>query len=162
MLLGFELSRNELIMIIVIVSILIVLFIILTIHIQRGHEFYKTLDLPNYAPPPWLFYTITGILLATYGVGGWVILTQTHKNDLPICLTLWITSGILLWAAYMAFFERQVTTEPTYLLFVFLALHIALLFKFQFVNRTISIIYLGAAIFVIYLILVMIEIMRLN
>lgn len=160
--LGLRASQRELVVAVTIFIILIVIFIVMMIHLNNGEDFYNGLIKPTFAAPPWLFIIMLAITILVLGYGGVVTFNAKADEDQVLCFSLWVASVIVLWAAMLAFFERNLLVETSYLLILFLALHVSLTYKLQFLNKSCAAAYFAIAIWFTYLIVTLTEFIKLN
>lgn len=159
---GLNTSYTDKVIAVTLLVILIVVFIVLLMHVNRGSDFWDGLDKPTYAPPAWLYFTMIAAAIVILWYGGTVIFTQTHPDDKATCCSLWIISLVLLYGSFLAFWERRLIVESTYLLMLFLAFHVSIAYKLQFVNSMAAMLYGIGAVVMVYFIILGTELQRLN
>ena len=160
--LGLGTSYTDKVVAVTLAVILIVVFVIFVIYIRSGSEFWYSLEQPTYAPPAWLHFTLLAAATFILWYGGTVLMTQSHPDDRAICVSLWVASLIVLFGTFVTFFQRELIVETSYLLMLFLALHVSLTYKLQFINGYAAILYGIGAVVMVYLLIVMTELIRLN
>ena len=156
-----RLRREDLNMILVFFIVIIVILVVFCIHMMNGRDYYDSIRKPNFAPPPWLFMLLTTIVVLTIGYVA-VIIWRYSGDDKPLCFSLWVAEVILLWGAFVAFFERQQPEVTAYLLMAFLAVHASLIYKLQHIDTLSATLYLASGVWMLYVILTVLEISNLN
>lgn len=160
--LGLSTSYNDKLVAVILAVILIVVLTMLIVNVRNGSSFYYGLNLPVYALPPWAFVALMIAAFFVFWYGGTVLYTQTKPDDRATYFSLWVISLITVYGAFSAFFQKGLLVESIYLLMVFLAIHVSLTYKLQYINYIAAGLYLIGAFAAVYLILMMSELIRLN
>ncbi len=163
---GKNYSRAELTALIVVIIVSLVIYVALIVYMQRWHN---EISLPgndfkisDWSLPPWLMVIFTGILVGIIAYGGYWILSREASSARTTCFTIWGGSVITLWAAYAAFFQRQLTVESAYLQMLFIAFHAALSFKILEKDSLTGAVYILGVFIAVHSLLVTIDTIKIN
>ena len=160
--LGFKLTRDEFITLIVIIVVLGVVFLAIIFHIIGSHPKIRNLKQAAASPQLWMVIGMLVVTLIVVGYGGFLLMTRTRPEDRMLTMALWGASIVLLWGAYMAFFHRGLVTETAYITLIFIAVHVSLTYHLAFIDRLAMILYLVGAVWYVYIALILFETANIN
>lgn len=156
-----KVNKHDANVILVIAIVVVLVLIVIYMIMYGGRDFYGSLNKPYFIIPDVLNIIILAIVLAVVGYVG-VVIWSHGRGHKQLLFTLWITQVALLLGAATAFFNREDIATAGYLLMMFLAVHVAMTYELQHIDSFSAILYTIGAVYMLYIISLLVEFQRIN